>query len=328
MYRKIYNLIKKYNTIVIVRHIGPDPDALGAQLGFREIIRYNFPEKNVYAIGAPAAKFKYLGNLDKNIEYVEKDTLLIVVDTPDKKRIDVPKLEGFGKIIKIDHHPLMDDYADLAWIDDTATSVCQMIIELCAKTKLKITNEGAQRLFVGLMADTNRFLFIRDIKVLIKNLDLVKYLLSNTNIDVTPLYESLYMRNINELKLQGFISQNMEITRNGVGYINITDDKLKEYDVDAASAGNMVNSFNYIEGILVWLTISEDVKNKNIRVNIRSRGPVINKVAEEYNGGGHKMASGVRLSNYDQVYELIDKLDNACQEYKSNMKGSAMGEDK
>lgn len=56
----------------------------------------------------------------------------------------------------------------------------------------------------------------------------------------------------------------------------------------SAAAGNMINNFNFIQEVLVWATITEDVKSGLIRISIRSRGPVINKVAEKHNGGGHK----------------------------------------
>ena len=36
------------------------------------------------------------------------------------------------------------------------------------------------------------------------------------------------------------------------------------------------------------------------KVNIRSRGPVINEVALKFNGGGHKFASGARLKDRDE----------------------------
>ncbi len=64
--------------------------------------------------------------------------------------------------------------------------------------------------------------------------------------------------------------------------------------MDAASAGNMVNDLTHIDGILVWIFLTEDVKMKKIRVSIRSRGPIINLIAENHNGGGHKFASGVK----------------------------------
>ena len=78
----------------------------------------------------------------------------------------------------------------------------------------------------------------------------------------------------------------------------------------------MVNNFNNIDEVLVWATISEDVKNNQYKFNIRSRGPVVNHVAERYNGGGHAMASGARVKTLEDVNELINDLDNICKEYK------------
>lgn len=329
MHKKIFNRIKKYNTIVIARHIGPDPDSLGAQIGLKDIIINNFPNKKVYAVGAPTAKFKYLGTLDKlpDDKHLE-EALLIVIDTPDKKRIDGVNVELFKESIKIDHHPFIESVCDIEWIDDTSSSACQMIIELCMKTKLEITKYAAERLFMGLVADTNRFLFNHDNESTVKTFDLVKKLLMSSKIDVTPLYSNLYLRNINEMKLQGYISQNMIITENGVGYITLTEQIIKEHKVDAASAGNLVNNFNYIEGVLVWIMISEDNKQNLLRINIRSRGPHINTVAEEYNGGGHKYASGARVKTYDEAYEIVGKLDELCKEYKESLEGGEIDENK
>ena len=36
MEKKIYKKIQKYNTIVIARHIGPDPDAVASQIALRD----------------------------------------------------------------------------------------------------------------------------------------------------------------------------------------------------------------------------------------------------------------------------------------------------
>lgn len=60
IYKQIFKAIKKYDTIVIARHIGADPDALGAQFALKEIILKLFPNKKVYAVGNPASRFKFL----------------------------------------------------------------------------------------------------------------------------------------------------------------------------------------------------------------------------------------------------------------------------
>ena len=61
--------------------------------------------------------------------------------------------------------------------------------------------------------------------------------------------------------------------------------------------------------------MTEDVKNEQIRVSIRSRGPEVNRIAEKYHGGGHKFASGARVATFDEAMELIRDLDLLLLEY-------------
>ena len=108
VYKQIYKKIKKYDTIVIARHVGADPDALASQIGLRDAIKLTFPKKNVYAVGYPASKFKYLGNLDKFNDSMYENSLLIVTDTPDRKIIDGVDPDKFVDSVKIDHHPFVE----------------------------------------------------------------------------------------------------------------------------------------------------------------------------------------------------------------------------
>ena len=314
MLKKIYNLIKKYDNIVIARHVGPDPDALGSSIGLKEIIKNTFPEKKVYVVGCSTFKFKYLGVLDKLPEDTS-NMLLIVTDTPDLARIDSAIPNEFAYSIKIDHHPFIEKTCSLEWIDETASSASQMIMELAFNTKLKISKSAAEKLFIGLVADTDRFLFSYTTP---KTFDLVSKLIKETKIDFTKLYKNLYMRPIREIRFHGYLQDNMNVTENGFAYIKIDNKTLEEYNVDAATAGNMVNDFNYIENVEAWAVFSEDKNNNNIRGSIRSRGPIINEVASKYNGGGHKFASGVRLKNFEEVDMLIKDLDIVCKNYKEN----------
>lgn len=312
IYKKIYKTIKKYNTIVIARHIGPDPDALASSLALKDIILNKFPKKNVYAIGASANKFKYLGQLDKLPEDVSK-ALLIVTDIPDSKRIDGASYKDFAYRIKIDHHPYVETFCEIEWIDDKASSASQMVMELAFNTPFKITNEIAEKLYTGLVTDTNRFLYSYTTE---KTFSLVAKLLKENKIDTDKVYNNIYMRPLKELRFQGYISQNLKLTPNGVAHLLITEDKMHEYNIDVATAGNMINNFNYIDEILVWVLFSVDTLNNNIRVSIRSRGPIINTVAQGFGGGGHAYASGIKVKTYEETLEIVEELDKVCLEYK------------
>lgn len=312
IYKAIYKQIKKFDTIVIARHIGPDPDALSSSIALRNVILNTFPNKKVYAVGSSASRFKYLGILDKFNEEMYENSLLIVVDTPDKKRVDSVEPDKFTYKIKIDHHPFIEKFCDLEWIDDEASSAAQMIIELIFNTKLKMSKEAAEKLFIGVVSDTNRFLYSYTTP---KTFSLISKLIKETSLDFTSLYEPLYLRPLKEVKFQSYITDNMIVTENGLAYIKITDEVLNEYGVDAATAGNLVTNFNYIEEIIVWVIFSYDKENNVIRSSIRSRGPVINEIASHFGGGGHIYASGARMQSFSEADELVKELDEACKKY-------------
>jgi phosphoesterase RecJ-like protein len=262
-------------------------------------------------VGTGGGKFSYLGKLD-HYEGNGKNTLLIVLDTPDKKRIDCGEIDSFEYKIKIDHHPFVEEFCNIELINDQSSSTCELIMKMLYKTKLKQSKEIMEKLFLGLVSDTNRFMFNNSTSSTFK---IVSQVMNDYNLDISKLYADLYMRPLNEIRLQGYMGQNMKVTENGVGYIKITEDILKRFEADVASGGNMINNFNYIEEVLVWLAITEDVKNDLIKINIRSRGPVINTIAEKYNGGGHKLASGAKVMTMDEVECLIKDLDDACKKY-------------
>ena len=314
LFKDIFKLIKKYNNIVIARHIGADPDALGSQFALKELIKENFNEKNVYAVGATASKFRFMGILDKPEDLNLKETLLIVLDTPDKKRIDgIEELEEYGCVVKIDHHPFVEEYADIEYIEE-CSSTSQLIFKFILENKLKITKKIAENIYLGIVGDTDRFLHDYTTN---ETIELVSKLLNMSNIDFTNLYSSIYSRPLSEVKFEGYIYQNLEITENNVAYIKLTDEILKKFEVDSAAAGNMINDLKYVNEILVWVFFSEDTKMNIIKANIRSRGPVINEVASKFGGGGHKYASGARLKSWTDADDLIKELDEITSTYSA-----------
>ncbi len=240
------------------------------------------------------------------------NSLLIVTDTPDHKRVDGLDPRRIKNSIKIDHHPYVETMCELEWIDDKASSASQMVLELAFKTGLKVTKEAGKKLYIGLVADTNRFMFSYSNS---KTFALVSKLLEETDIDITKIYNELYLRPYKEIKFQGYMAEHYQITANNVGYLIIHDKTLKEYNVDAATPGNMINSFNHINEMLVWVTATEDKDLGSYRVSIRSRGPIINEVAANHGGGGHIYASGTRLKTEEEINSLLKDLDEVSKQY-------------
>ena len=311
--KKVYKKIKEYKKIVVARHVGPDPDAIASTIALRDSIRLTFPEKDVVAVGLGVSKFKYYGILDKIDSEEFKGCLLIVLDVPNISRVDgIDGLE-YKEIMKIDHHPAEDIKGPVDWTNEKACSTCQMIAELILKTPLKLDTKIAGNLYLGIVSDSDRFLLPYTTKETFK---VVYDLIKTSKIEFTSLYNYLYDRSLDEVRFQGYIAENMKVTENGLGYLVIPSDIIKEYHVDLATPANLINSFNFIREVSVWTFITEDVKNKVYKVSIRSHGPIINEVASHYHGGGHKYASGARITSEEEIEAFIQDLDCLCEEYK------------
>jgi len=314
IYKAIYNEIKKYKKIYIARHIGPDPDAFGSQMALKESIKLTFPDKEVYAVGSSVARFKYFGKIDKVDNYDFENGLLIVTDTPDNKRVDIDNFLSFKNVIKIDHHPKVDTFGKIEYIRDEASSASELVYEILENTKLKVNEKIAGFIFMGIVTDTNRFLY----NVNSKTFELIARMMKKYKLDIESLYRKTYARPLSETRLMGHLASTLKVDKYGFAYAEVDDEILNSFGADMSAASNMINDFNNINEILVWCFITYDNNNKLYKVNIRSRGPVINEIAAKYHGGGHKFASGVRSEERSVIDELLKELSNVCKEYKDS----------
>lgn len=322
--RAIARRIKEHNAIVIGRHVGPDPDAIASQIALRDAIKLRFPSKEVYAVGAPVAKFKSYGELDKIDVKKLENPLLIVLDCPNISRVDIEEFDYFKDVIKIDHHPFEDKMGEIEWVDVSASSTCEMITEFLISARYRANKSIAENLFIGVVADSDRFLLS---STSAKTLELMAVLIKNSHIDTSAVYSRLYLRPLNEVKFQAYITEHLNVTKNGFASLKTDKNIIEKYEVDAGTASKLVNNFNNIEEILAWALVSYDEKLKLYKVNIRSRGPVINDVASKYNGGGHAKACGARIENPEDIDKLFADLDEACKEYKKSLKTSKIEEE-
>src|SRR5690625_5317045 len=79
--KKIIQTIKDYETIIIHRHVRPDPDALGSQAGLKEIIKQSFPDKSVYIVGEEDPSLHFLVRMYQISDQTYDQVLVIVCVT-------------------------------------------------------------------------------------------------------------------------------------------------------------------------------------------------------------------------------------------------------
>jgi bifunctional oligoribonuclease and PAP phosphatase NrnA len=308
---QIIDTIKDYQTIIVHRHVRPDPDAYGSQGGLVEILKASFPEKDIYAVGEEEPTLHYLRRLDKIEDSVFEGALIIVCDTANAARICDGRYEMGDKLIKIDHHPNEDPYGDLLWVDTEASSVSEMIYLLYqhgSDKGLKMTDEAARLLYGGIVGDTGRFLYPSTTQ---RTFDVAGELI-RYDFDRNELYNKMYESDPQVLKLQGYVLQNFEMLENRVGCMTITKEILEEFNLVPAEASLLVSSLGNVKGIKAWVFFIEE--SDQIRVRLRSKGPVINTVAQKYNGGGHPLAAGASIFDWKQKSEVLKDLIEVCEQ--------------
>jgi phosphoesterase RecJ-like protein len=307
--KDIIEMIKSYEKIIIHRHVRPDLDAYGSQCGLGEILKASFPEKKIYMVGTPALALNYLHELDEIEDEEWNGALAIVTDTANQERIDDNRYVKAEKLIKIDHHPNHDAYGDICWVNVEASATSEMIFELFEAGKnmgFICSPEAARLLYGGIAGDTGHFLYPStscDTFRIVS--ELVKY-----DFDRNQLHTEMYEEPMNMIKLQGYILENFETLENNVGNIFITNEIKEKFNVSSSDASRLVSILGNVKGIKAWAFFTED---KPIRVNLRSKGTIINTIAEKYNGGGHPLASGANVSSWDEAKLLLKDLVDACK---------------
>ncbi len=324
--RKIIDKVEEYNKIIIVRHIRPDGDCIGSSLGLRDILRCSYPNKDIRSFGKDKADYlAFLGeedSLDDDNEEFYKDALVIVVDTSKQERIANDYYKNAKEIIKIDHHIIEDEYGDINWVEEENPSCAAMITKLYFnnKDRLKISKSGATCLYTGIVTDSGRFRYSGVNKEVME----CAGLLLDEGINIEWIYANLYLKDFNNLVVNGSIIRNAKITDNGVAYIYITKKMMKKYKISVQDASNLVSSLDSIKGSLIWIAFidSEDKsKDKSIRVRLRSRFTTVNKIASNHHGGGHDRASGATCYSKKEMKQIIREADLALKEYKANNEG-------
>lgn len=310
MVKEILNKIKEADSIIIIGHVSPDGDCLGAAFGLKEIIKDTFNKTKVYAVGEESKTLAYMGKLDRIDDKVFRESLVISVDTATIDRIADNRYKLAKDIVKIDHHLNSEKTGSIDYVVSDISSVCELITEIAKDNNLVVSKYAADSLLIGIITDSGGF---RYEGVSPKTFMMASFLVDH-GADVVEINKKISMVSLRELKIKGYVIDNMKVTDEGFAYCLITKDVMEEYKVFYEEASNAINVLSNIYGYPVWALILE--KEGEYRIRLRSNGPRIDLLANKYGGGGHKMASGCHIFNRKEIYQFSVDADEVIRKYK------------
>ncbi len=310
MFEQIWELIKKNDSIVIYGHVNPDGDCYGAQVGLKEIILCNLPDKKVYITGSGVPPFfDVICKMDEVDDETIKNSLAIIVDGNDLARMEDSRIFTAKEFAKIDHHIDTGTFKEGPFIVDVdANSTCDIITGLVIEHNLKISKLGANALFLGILTDSARFQFVSNFP---QTFDRAKFLCEH---GANPNKINRVLSKSDEISLaaKGYVMSHYKKSKEGVISIVLDRHTLKELNISANHASSLINLLGNIEGYPVWCSFAEYADGR-VRAEFRSNGPLVQPVAVSVGGGGHAHASGAQLPSldYNQIDVIIRKLDQA-----------------
>ena len=144
--RELERLIREYDRIAVFRHIMPDYDALGTQMGLYTFIKDNFPKKEVRVFGDNHVTFTprlFPEMCKENDSWFEKPFLAIIVDVGAKPRIADPRYEKAEKIVIVDHHPKVENPAHFDITDTSKAAASELLVSIILNFKGKYDSFNA-----------------------------------------------------------------------------------------------------------------------------------------------------------------------------------------
>lgn len=310
----VMDAVRKHERIVLFRHLRPDGDCIGATLGLHRVLADSFPDKTITLADADCPE--YLAFLKGEMPAPARSAegaLGIVLDTATLARVSSPLYLQCQTLVKIDHHIPVEDYGDIAWVEEERSSACEMVALFCqaSRGELTVTPRAATCLYAGMVTDTGRFRFSG---VSGDTMRLAGYLL-DMGADARSVFANLYLEAFDALRFKAYAYGHIRRTEHGAAYLYIDLETQNAYGLSFSDASASVSMMDGIKGCLCWLAFIA-AHDGGIRVRLRSRFMTIDALAAKYGGGGHACAAGANIQSEDDMNALIADADALVKAYK------------
>ncbi|GMQ80912.1 MAG: bifunctional oligoribonuclease/PAP phosphatase NrnA [Rhodothermia bacterium] len=320
MLNQILASLKDASSVVITTHTRPDGDGIGSQLALGLFLEKQGKTITLINHDRPPYTLDWLPEIDRlevfdgsleQRERIKNADVLVIADTNSEKRlgeVGSSFRDASGTKILIDHHTDSEDWFDLEYSRETASSTGELVYELMDLWDLdSIDTAIASSLYVAIMTDTGSFRFSNvtaDVHRLIGDL------IQRGNLDSAQIHANIFDRRSPEgIRLLSQVLATLEIHHDGsVGSMVISRRSLHETGASIEEAEGFVNHILSIEGVRVGLLFTET--ERGTKVSFRSKADDhVHKWAQALGGGGHRNAAGafVRKSLEKTIQNVVDK---------------------
>ena len=300
---ELFKMLSEFSSFVITTHKNCDGDGLGAGLALYHSLKQKGKEVVLLSLDEPASKYRFLDPtksiqvFHKNSTALQKNSLLIAVDTNDSQLIE-PLYSSFeNQVLFIDHHPLLinsnsQNKKSHYFIDTKASSTGEIIFYLMKDFDITFNEKIATALYTSIVFDTKMFRSIKNSPVpFAMSAELIPYI-SDVNFIYNHLFKNL---SINKLNLFSKLKDVEYYFLNSFAILSLNKTIIKKYEAGIGEACELLDLIMNIESIKAAALIFEN--EKGFKLSFRSADKSILSISEKFNGGGHHLSGGALVQN-------------------------------
>ncbi len=314
-------LIDNSGKVLIMGHRAGDMDSVGASIGLFKAVKsrnrraYIVVNKETVNAKETISEFEHKTDYleafitpEQSLNILEKDTLVIVVDTHRPSMVECPDLlRHADNIVLIDHHRRSEDCiqgASLMYHEAYASSTCEMVTEIIQyiQEKAMLDRKEAEALYSGIFMDTNGFVN----KAGVRTFEAASYL-KRLGVDTANIRRRFKCDKDIFIKKAKIISA-ARLYRDNIA-ISMVSDESREAQVMCAQAADELLDIKGVEAAFVILK-----RGKVVYISARSLDEInVQIIMEKLGGGGHITIAGAQMENMT-LTEVEEKLHWAIDE--------------
>lgn len=225
---------------------------------------------------------------------LDENCVIVVLDTsnPERSIEGVVSREASFPIINIDHHADNTRFGKINWIDDSASSVGEMIFDLFSMAGWDLAPGEAEALFAAISTDTG---FFRFSCTTAKTLETASALISS-GADASLIYGRIFEnRSLGGIHLWGAgLSRARLFSKGRICMTFLKREDFSNLNAPRDESENLVNTLLTVSGVFVAVLLQEE--DGFCRASIRTRDPAdAREIARIWDGGGHIRAAGCKI---------------------------------
>jgi len=322
-YKKFHDIISDNNSFVLTCHINPDADAIGPEIALKYYLDSLGKKSRIINCSPTPENLLFLDKLkvveqfnsENHKASIKNADVIILLDFNNISRIDnmQESIKNSNAVtVCIDHHEQNDPYAEHLFIETEYSSTGEIIFELLdSDNNLEWNIDMALPLYAAIMTDTGSFRFerttVRTHKIAARLIEL--------GVNPRSTHGIIYdQQSAGQLKLLGRALGSIAQDETGsICFMNITRKDMEETGSTEEDIEGFVNYTMKVKGVQIGLLFYE--LENGFKISFRSIGDIpVNKLANDFGGGGHPNAAGTRIPD-ENMEDYIHKVVARAAEY-------------